>query len=82
MSAPRSIEAYLEQLRHALHGQDAAVIQDALYDAEEYLRAEIGGRPERPEPDLLEAIASSYGAPEEVAQDGQRLSTRHLESAC
>jgi uncharacterized membrane protein len=68
MSAPRSIDAYLEQLRQALHGQDAAVIQDALYDAEEYLRAEVAGQADRPEPEVLEAIASSYGAPEEVAQ--------------
>ena len=28
--AARSIEAYLEQLREALHGQDAAVIYGAL----------------------------------------------------
>ncbi len=67
-SAPRSIDAYLEQLRQALHGQDAAVIQDALYDAEEYLRAEVAGQADRPEAEVLEAIASSYGAPDEVAQ--------------
>jgi uncharacterized membrane protein len=66
--AARSIEAYLEQLRQALHGQDPAVIQDALYDAEEYLRAEVAGQPDRPEAEVLEAITSSYGAPEEVAQ--------------
>ncbi len=66
--APRSIEAYLEQLRQALHGQDAAVIQDALYDAEEYLHAEVAGQASRPETEILEAIASSYGAPDEVAQ--------------
>ncbi|MCZ6715857.1 MAG: sensor domain-containing protein [Gammaproteobacteria bacterium] len=66
--APRSIDAYLEQLRQALHGQDAAVIQDALYDAEEYLRAEVAGQADRPEAEVLEAIASTYGAPEEVAQ--------------
>ncbi|MCH8895280.1 MAG: sensor domain-containing protein [Proteobacteria bacterium] len=68
MSAPRSIDAYLEQLRQALHGQDAAVIQDALYDAEEYLRAEVAGQGSRPEAEVLEAIASSYGAPDEVAE--------------
>lgn len=67
-SAPRSIDAYLEQLRQALHGQDAAVIQDALYDAEEYLRAEVAGQAGRPEAEVLEAIASSYGAPDEVAE--------------
>ena len=39
--APRSIDEYLKQLRAALEGQDPALIQDALYDAEEYLRAEV-----------------------------------------
>jgi uncharacterized membrane protein len=66
--APRTIESYLEQLRQALQGQDPAVIQDAMYDAEEYLRAEVAEQAERPEADVLEAIASSYGAPDEVAQ--------------
>ena len=38
-AAPRSVEEYLRQLRAALEDQDPALIQDALYDAEEYLRA-------------------------------------------
>src|SRR5215472_12672315 len=66
-TAPRSIEEYLKQLRAALEGQDPALVQDALYDAEEYLRAEVAAHPERPEADVLELIASTYGAPEEVA---------------
>ena len=47
-NAPRSIDEYLKQLRAALAGEDAALIQDALYDAEEYLRAEVASHPERP----------------------------------
>ena len=35
---PRSIPEYLDQLRAALAGADKALVQDALYDAEEYLR--------------------------------------------
>ncbi|HEX4649217.1 MAG TPA: sensor domain-containing protein [Steroidobacteraceae bacterium] len=66
-NAPRSIDEYLKQLRQALEGQDAALIQDALYDAEEYLRAEVAAHPEKSEADVLELIASTYGAPEEVA---------------
>src|SRR5215469_3485300 len=66
-NAPRSIDEYLKQLRAALGGQDAALIQDALYDAEEYLRAEVAAHPEKTEADVLELIASTYGAPEEVA---------------
>jgi uncharacterized membrane protein len=65
--APRSIDDYLGQLRAALAGQDPALIQDALYDAEEYLRAEIAAHPDKSEPDVLELISSTYGAPEEVA---------------
>jgi uncharacterized membrane protein len=67
-SAPRSIEQYLDALRAALAGEDPALIQDALYDAEEYLRAEVAANPTRSEADTLELIASTYGAPDEVAQ--------------
>jgi len=66
-AAPRSIEQYLNQLRQALAGEDAALIQDALYDAEEYLRAEVAAHPGKSEADVLEIIASTYGDPEEVA---------------
>src|SRR5256714_2626574 len=67
MNAPRSIDEYLKQLRQALAGQDPALIQDALYDAEEYLRAEVAAHPDKSESDVLELIASTYGAPGEVA---------------
>ena len=65
--APRSIEQYMSQLAEALVGEDPAVVQDALYDSEEYLRAEVAAHPEKSEADVLEYIASSYGAPDEVA---------------
>ena len=67
VNAPRSIDEYLKQLRRALEGDDPALIQDALYDAEEYLRAEVAAHPGKSEADVLELIASTYGAPEEVA---------------
>lgn len=66
-SAPRSIDDYLGQLRAALSTDDPALVQDALYDAEEYLRAELSAHPGKSEADVLELIASTYGAPEEVA---------------
>lgn len=66
-SAPRSIDQYLQQLREELAGEDPALIQDALYDSEEYLRAEIAAHPEKSEADVLEIIATTYGAPDEVA---------------
>jgi uncharacterized membrane protein len=66
-TAPRSIDQYLRQLREELEGADSALIQDALYDAEEYLRAEVAAHPNKSESDVLELIASTYGAPDEVA---------------
>jgi uncharacterized membrane protein len=65
--APRTIAEYLDQLRVALRGADPALIQDALYDAEEHLRAELAEQPGRSEEDMLAHVVSSYGAPEEVA---------------
>ena len=66
-SLPRTIPEYLDQLRVALAGADPALLQDALYDAEEYLRSELAEHPERGETEVLAEVASSYGAPEEVA---------------
>lgn len=66
-SAPRSIDEYLKQLRDAFVGEDPALVQDALYDAEEYLRAEVAANAGKSEADVLELIASTYGAPDEVA---------------
>jgi uncharacterized membrane protein len=65
---PRTIAEYLEQLRAALRGADPALIQDALYDAEEHLRAELYERPGRDEAAMLEQVVESYGAPDEVAE--------------
>ena len=66
-SLPTTIPAYLEQLRAALDGADRALVQDALYDAEEYLRSELAEHPGKSEADVIAAVAGSYGAPEEVA---------------
>ncbi|WP_425481125.1 sensor domain-containing protein [Dyella choica] len=65
---PRTIAEYLEQLRAALRGADPALIQDALYDAEEHLRAELAEQPGRSEAEMLAKVVGSYGAPEEVAE--------------
>jgi uncharacterized membrane protein len=67
MNTPRTIAEYLEQLRAALKGADPALIQDALYDAEEHLRAEMADRRDRSEAEMLAHVVGSYGAPEEVA---------------
>jgi hypothetical protein len=65
---PRTLPEYLQALRDALRGADPALVQDALYDAEEYIRGELAARPGTDEATLLAEVASSYGAPEEVAE--------------
>ena len=67
MTTPRTIEEYLRQLRAALRGADPALVQDALYDAEDHLRSELAENPGRSEAEVLARIATSYGAPDEVA---------------
>ena len=64
---PKTIAQYLDMLKDALKGADASLVQDALYDAEEYLRAELAANPGMAEAELLAQVAGSYGAPEEVA---------------
>ena len=64
---PTTIPEYLEHLRRSLAGADPALVQDALYDAEEYLRSELAEHPGRSEAEVIAAVASSYGAPDEVA---------------
>jgi uncharacterized membrane protein len=65
---PQTIPEYLEQLRAALAGADKALVQDALYDAEEYLRSEMAAQPGRGEAEVIADVAGSYGAPDEVAE--------------
>ena len=67
-SPPKTIDEYLEQLQAALNTADRAMAQDALYDAEEYLRSELAEHPEWDEATMLANVATSYGAPEEVAE--------------
>lgn len=64
---PTNIPDYLEHLRRSLAGADPALIQDALYDAEEYLRSEMAENPDKSEAEVIAQVASSYGAPDEVA---------------
>lgn len=61
----KSVEGYLAQLRQQLAGADPAVVQDAVYDAEEYLRsalAETGG-----DENAFDTVVEAYGTPEEIA---------------
>ena len=66
-ATPVSINDYLQALREALRAADPALVQDAIYDAEQHLRAEIAAKPNSAEREVLAEIVKSYGAPEEVA---------------
>lgn len=77
---PRTINEYLKQLKRALQGADKALVQDALYDAEEYLRNELREHPGKTEAELLANIASTYGAPTEVA-DAYRQTEKTVQAA-
>lgn len=65
--SPRTVGEYLTRLRAALRGADSALIQDALYDAEDHLRSELAENPGMSEAEILAKISNSYGAPDEVA---------------
>jgi len=67
----QSIDDYLSQLKKELSGCDRATIQDALSDAEEYLRTALNSVTSNDatisEADALSQIIARYGTPEEVA---------------
>jgi hypothetical protein len=66
-----SIEQYLSELKKELSGSDRATIQDALSDAEEYLRnafsnAAAAGQ-SASQAEALKPIIDKYGTPAEIA---------------
>jgi hypothetical protein len=67
----QSIDDYLSQLKKDLSGCDRATIQDALSDAEEYLRTALSSAMANDaaisEAGALSQIMERYGMPEEVA---------------
>jgi uncharacterized membrane protein len=79
-ATPRSIDDYLAALRAALAGEDPALLQDALYDAEEHLRAALqAGAAEDPAA-AFTGIVEAYGSPEEIAT-AYRNSERQVHAA-
>jgi hypothetical protein len=79
-ATPVTVESYLDLLRAELQQADPALVQDALYDAEEHLRAELAQHPELSEQVMLERIVASYGAPGEVA-DAYRMNETRVQAA-
>jgi uncharacterized membrane protein len=75
-----AIEEYLEQLRRELSVSDPATVQDALADAEEYLRDGteqlLVSQPELSESNALERVVAEYGSPAEVASAYKEIEKR------
>jgi len=73
-----SIEQYLGELKKELSGSDRATIQDALSDAEEYLRNALGSALGHgsAQAEALAPIIEKYGAPAEVAAAYREIESR------
>jgi len=75
----RTVEGYLAELRKYLAGADPALVQDAVYDADEYLRSALAEA--QGDEEAFDAALEAYGTPEEVAgayRDAEHTVTRAL----
>ncbi len=76
----RSIDDYLAQLKKELSGCDRATIQDALSDAEEYLRTALSSAVADDaaisETDALRQIMEKYGMPKEIVTAYREIERR------
>ncbi len=64
----KTTEQYRDAIRVALKSNDPAMIQDALYDADEFLRSEQSeASGELSEQELVDRAVEAFGSPEEVA---------------
>ncbi len=76
----KTIGEYLGELKQELAGNDPATIQDALSDAEEYLRYGVAQRlkdePGLTEASCLEHVMGEYGTPAEVAAAYREIERR------
>ena len=75
-----SIEQYLSELKQELAGSDRATVQDALSDAEEYLRTALANAAKDDAPineaDALAQIIEKYGTPKEIAAAYKDIESR------
>lgn len=75
----QTIEEYLAKLKKELSGCDRATIQDALSDAEEYLRTALDREIEDTtlsETEAISLIIEKYGSPEETASAYREIENR------
>ena len=75
-----NIDGYLRQLKAELKDCDRATVQDALSDAEEYLRNALenmkAGKPEVPEASAFSSVVEEYGTPAEIADAYRKIEAR------
>ncbi len=75
-----SIEQYLAELKKELSRSDRSTIQDALSDAEEYLRTALDNAreaaPNVSESEAMAVIVARYGSPGEVAAAYKEIESR------
>ena len=82
LTLKKSVDDYLTRLQKELKGSDPALIQDALSDAEEYLRSALDTAKRETQDigdtEALDAIFDKYGSPKEVAAAYKKIET-HLQ---
>jgi hypothetical protein len=75
-----SIDGYLRQLKKELVNCDRATVQDALSDAEEYLRNALDNlrqtKPEVSEDSVFSSVVQEYGTPAEIAEAYRKIEAR------
>ena len=75
-----SIDGYLRQLKEEMRNCDRATVQDALSDAEEYLRNALENlrmnKPGIPEGSAFSSVVEEYGTPAEIADAYRKIEAR------
>lgn len=78
--AINSVDAYLRQLREELKNCDRATVQDALSDAEEYLRNAVenlkAAKPGTADEQVFAEAVEEYGTPAEIADAYRKIEAR------
>jgi hypothetical protein len=79
-----SINGYLRQLKEELKNCDRATVQDALSDAEEYLRNALdnlkASNPDVPQETAFSSVVEEYGTPVEIAVAYKKVEARTFPS--
>jgi len=75
-----NIDGYLQNLKAEMKDCDRATVQDALSDAEEYLRNALDNlkatKPAVPEADAFASVVEEYGTPAEIADAYRKIEAR------